>query len=280
MAFLTSRLAVLALFSSIVSAYVYTDPNNDFSCRSSSHPNPVVTLHGLGATYYEDINYLGDWLRTQGFCVFRLTYGAYEGFPFIGGLTPVSDSAAEIASFVRQVQSQTGATKVDLVGHSEGGFQSLFVPKFQGVAPIVERIVAIAPPTHGTTFDNLETLAIALDASAAVNDVLKTLGCFACTDLTIGASAVQALDQGPIVQPGNRVTIITSRTDELVTPPSISFITNEPNVTNQYVQDACPLDPVGHIGEGYDLNVWNMVLNALEDAHGRLFPCSFGSPGK
>lgn len=27
--------------------------HNDFTCKSTSHPNPVVLLHGLGATYYE-----------------------------------------------------------------------------------------------------------------------------------------------------------------------------------------------------------------------------------
>ena len=33
--------------------------NNNFSCvPSAAHPDPVVVLHGLGATYYEDLNYL------------------------------------------------------------------------------------------------------------------------------------------------------------------------------------------------------------------------------
>ena len=39
--------------------------------------------------------------------------------------------------------------------------------------------------------------------------------------------------------------MITSRADELVTPTGTSFV-REPGVVNQYVQDFCPLDPVGH----------------------------------
>jgi hypothetical protein len=30
---------------------------NDFDCRSEANPNPVVLLHGLGATYYEGITW-------------------------------------------------------------------------------------------------------------------------------------------------------------------------------------------------------------------------------
>lgn len=39
-------------------------------------------------------------------------------------------------------------------------------------------------------------------------------------------------------------------------------------------------DPVGHIGEAYDLNTFNLVLNELQDQQDRTFACSFGSPGR
>lgn len=276
-----SLLTVL-LSSPLVLAHVYPDPANDFSCRSANHPNPVVVLHGLGATYYEDTNFLADWLRSQDFCVFRLTYGAYEGFPLLGGLLPVNESAAEIASFVREVHNKTNA-KVDLVGHSEGGFQSLYVPKFEGVAPLIDHVVAIAPPTHGTSFAGLVNLSYALGGNATrelVSVVLNTFGCHSCDDLADGGWAIAKLNDGnPIAQPGNTATVLISRYDELVTPPTTAFI-DEPGVTNIYVQDVCPLDPVGHIGEAYDLNVWNLVLNALEDTPGRRFECTVGAPGK
>ncbi|KAE8552101.1 hypothetical protein EYB25_005995 [Talaromyces marneffei] len=272
--------SILSVFAAtLVSATLIPDPANDYACISVH--NPVITLHGLGATYYEDINYLGDWLKTEGFCVYRATYGAYPDFPLVGGFLPIKESAVEIADFIKEVAANTRSAKIDLVGHSEGAFQSLYVPKFEpGVSKLVQRIVAIAPPTHGTSFAGLITLAQALGVDGSVQEVLDTFGCDACNDLADGGAAVAQLNDGtPIVQPGNDVTVIISKDDELVTPTSTSEI-EEAGVWNVYVQDYCPLDPVGHIGEAYDLNVWNMVKNALTDVTAHNFVCVLGSPGK
>lgn len=253
---------------------------NDFSCTSDS--NPVVLLHGLGATFYEDLNYLQYWLQNEGYCTYSLTYGAYSGFPFVGGLKPINESAAEIATYIKEVVQKTGKSKVDLVGHSEGAFQSLYVPKFEGVSQYIDKIASIAPPTHATTFAGIYELAYLFGnaSRAVVGDVLDAVGCAACDDLGPDGAAVERLNDGtPIVQEGNKVTIIASKYDELVTPPTTSFV-DEDGVTNWWVQDTCPLDPVGHIGEAYDLNVWNLVKNVLDDTPDRKFVCLLGSPGK
>jgi pimeloyl-ACP methyl ester carboxylesterase len=230
--------------------------HNDYSCRSETNPNPVVLLHGLGATYYEDINILESYLQTQGFCTFSLTYGDYPGFPFVGGLKPIKESAVEIADFVKSVKQKTGAAKIDLVGHSEGAFQTLYVTKFGGVKDIVQRVFAIAPPTHGTTFLSLYNVT---DISPAltrpvVDTILKTFGCPACSNLLPNGDAVAELTNGPIAQEGVSYTILTSRNDQLVKPTTTSFV-YEDGVRNLYVQDFCLLDPVGHLGEAYDQNV-------------------------
>lgn len=274
-------LKLAALAAAVSAASVPTFPaHNDFSCRSAAHPNPVVLLHGLGATYYEDIYGLELFLKSKGFCTFSLTYGNPDNFPFVGGLKHVDDSATVIADFIKQVQSTTGASKVDIVGHSEGGFQSLYVPKVKGVSGIVDNIVAIAPPTHGTTFANLYKLAQLLGINNAVGDVLDTFGCPACDDLVTDGTAIKRLNDGtPIKQAGNTITVIASKYDELVTPTTTAFV-NESGVHNMYVQDTCPLDPVGHIGEAVDTNVYNLVLNSLENQVGRKYVCFAGPPGK
>jgi pimeloyl-ACP methyl ester carboxylesterase len=256
--------------------------HNDYSCRSAAHPNPVVLLHGLGATYYEDLNVLEAHLKDQGFCTFSLTYGGYPGFPFVGGLKAIKDSAQEIASFVRGVHDKTGAEKVDMIGHSEGAFQTLYVPKFGGVAPIVGKLVAVAPPTNGTTAGGLYNLAYVLGniSRGLASVVLHAVGCAACDDLgPDGAAVVKLNDGAPIVQPGNTLTVIASRHDELITPTTTSFV-HEDGVANIYVQDVCPQDPVGHIGLAYDMNMWNLVINALQSTPDRKFVCSMGSPGR
>ncbi|OAR05008.1 hypothetical protein LLEC1_02756 [Akanthomyces lecanii] len=256
--------------------------HNDFSCKpSANHPNPVVLLHGLGATYYEDINLLEAFLQSKGYCTFTLTYGAYDGFPLVGGLKPIDESSHQIADLINEVHAKTGAGKVDIVGHSEGGFQVLYVPKFrEGIAALVDHIVAVAPPTHGTTFANFLKLLPLLgrDAREDLGEILEKVGCAACNDITTGGPSIAKLNDGtPIVQPGNKVTVITSEFDELVTPTTTSFV-QEDGVDNIYIQDYCPMDPAGHIGEAYDTNVWNLVLNSLENQVGRKFSCLAGFP--
>lgn len=195
---------------------------------------------------------------------------------------PIKDSAPQIAAYIKEVVRKTGHAQVDLVGHSEGAFQTLYVPKFEGVTHLVDKIAAIAPPTHATTFDGLYKLAYLLGNGSreAVDDVLYAVGCAACDDLGTGGAAVKRLNDGkPIVQPGNSLTVIASKHDELVTPPETSFV-HEHGVNNLWVQDTCKFDPVGHIGEAYDLNVWNLVKNVLDEKPGREFVCVAGSPGR
>ena len=271
--------AVLGAGTPIAQAAATTP--NDPGCRpSAAHPRPVVFLHGLGATKDEDTNVLQGEVAKRGWCTFAVTYGAQPGFPYVGGLRAVADSAQEIAAFTRQVLAETGAAKVDLVGHSEGAFQSLYVTKTQGLADRIGSVVAIAPPTHGTTFAGLYRLAYLFGQPErdAVGAALSAFDCPACSDLGTGGAAVKRLEDGPIAQPGVRYTVLTSRYDELVTPTSTAFV-REPGVSNAYVQDSCPFDPVGHIGEAYDPNVWNLVINALDPANATRFTCLAGSPG-
>ncbi|EME42224.1 hypothetical protein DOTSEDRAFT_54646 [Dothistroma septosporum NZE10] len=281
-------LPILAPASPLVVSYPI--PQNDFTCRSTTHQNPVVFFHGLGATYYEDLNYLQSHLQSQGFCTFSTTYGAYPAFPYIGGLKPIASSALELAAFIAEVQSKAGAIKIDLVcssrirpfpghrtmtykltdpilpqvGHSEGAFLTLYVPKFTNTSSLIDKIIAIAPPTHGTDFDNLYDLAYLFGNASreTVGDVLNTVGCAACDELGPGGTAVTALTTGPIVQSGSSVTILASRYDQLVTPTGTSFV-DEAGVRNLYIQQFCPSDFVGHIGEAYDPNVWDIVRKTL-----------------
>lgn len=246
---------------------------NDFSCRSETHPNPVVALHGLFANAQFDLNFLEAWLRPQGYCTFSLTYGKYPLVP-LGGLESIDKSSMQIAGFIHEVLNKTGAAKVDIVGHSEGALQSLYVPKFRGLAPRVDKVIAIAPPTRGSTVQGIATLAKAL----GLDDLLAAVGCEACKQVLVGSDLVKKLNNGPIAQPGNTVTVIMSRTDEAVTPPEVVSPIHEPGVANIFVQDYCPHDPVGHIGLAVDTNVWHLVRNSLESTIGRKFPCSVGLP--
>jgi triacylglycerol esterase/lipase EstA (alpha/beta hydrolase family) len=253
---------------------------NNWSCTpSAAHPQPVVLLHGLGATYYEDLgNVVAPYLVQAGYCVYGATYGATSVLgPFVGGLGDIADSGRQIGHFIDRVLAATHASKVDLVGHSEGAFMSNWVPKVDGFAPEVERVVAIAPPTHGTTFGGLVTIAQALKILPEVDTLLIHGECLACAEIIDGGSAITTLDHGPIAQPGVSYTIIASKSDELVTPTSTAFV-HEAGVQNVYIQTTCPLDPVGHLGEAYDGDVEQMIVNALDPATATKVACTFGPP--
>lgn len=100
-------------------------PTNNCTCKPNAADKiPLVFLHGLGSTCYEDIHRLELDLKSRGFYTFSFTYGATAQSPYAGGLIPMNESAPGIAAFIQKVQMQTGSSKVDLVGHSEGAFQA------------------------------------------------------------------------------------------------------------------------------------------------------------
>jgi triacylglycerol esterase/lipase EstA (alpha/beta hydrolase family) len=247
------------------------------SSRSETHPNPLVLLHGLGGNGPGNYSYLGPYLAARGYCAFTLTYGQASPAIPVGGTVSIAQSAAEIEAFVDRVRTATGAAKVDLVGHSEGGFQSIYGPKVRGYAAKVGKVVALAPPTHGTTFGGLVSVGAFLGLGPLVDQVLREFGCPACEELIVGGAAVDQLTGGPIAQPGVKYTVIASRFDALVTPHETSFI-REPGVRNEFVQDSCPIDPVGHVGLAFDPTVAQLVANALDPAHASRVVCGFGPP--
>ncbi|KAI1825888.1 Alpha/Beta hydrolase protein [Xylaria intraflava] len=264
--------------SALTSSPLYGAPPNDFSCTSSR--NPVVLLHGLSADREVDLNQLQFELNSRGYCTFSITYGAHPIPNWIGGLTDMAGSAGEIADFIREVKNSTGASKVDIVGHSEGGVQTLYVPLTQaGIADIVEHAVALGPAVYGATYFGFTDLWYigGNTTRALVGALIDLVGCPACEQLAPdGEVTKQFASANPIAQPGNKVTIITSKSDALV--PSNTSIIDEPGVNNVYVQTTCPDDTVGHAGLAWDKSVWRLIINALEETDEEVFPCEQGLP--
>ena len=61
-------------------------------------------------------------------------------------------SAADLASFVNSVRSQTGASKVAIVNHSMGGLVTRWYLEEMGGSQYVSHVASIAGANHGTTF--------------------------------------------------------------------------------------------------------------------------------
>jgi triacylglycerol esterase/lipase EstA (alpha/beta hydrolase family) len=245
---------------------------NNWSCRpSAAHPYPVVLVNGTGEDMADGFSALAPLLADNGYCVFASNFGGTPG-NLLQGTGDITQSAAELASFVTQVLAATGASKVDLVGHSQGGMMPRYYLKFLGGAPKVETLVGLAPSNHGTTLDGLVTLTSEL--ATVLPGISSALGsaCEACAQQIVGSSFLTTLNAGGDTVSGPTYTVIETRNDEIVTPYTSAFLSG-PAVTNIVLQNVCPLDQTDHIGIADDTVALHLVLNALDPAHPQAVPC-------
>lgn len=234
---------------------------NVAGCRTSApHPYPVVLVDGTFANQRDDFGALAPTLANAGYCVYTFAYGA-PASQFVQGVGPVAISARTLATYVQTVLHRTGAKKVDLVGHSQGGLLAEYYAKLLHGAKYVHDLVGLSPSTHGTTLDGLLTLASVFPGA---NGFIGS-GCMACTDQESTSSTIKAVDGKPIAQAGVTYTVIETLNETVVTPVGSAFI-NERGVTNEYVQASCPFDAVDHLDLPYDQVVLQLVQNALDPA--------------
>jgi triacylglycerol esterase/lipase EstA (alpha/beta hydrolase family) len=232
---------------------------NDWSCKpSAAQPRPVVTAHGLFGNGPGNFLAIAPLLAGKGYCVFTPTYGQ-SVLPGIGGTDYVQNSAKEFGGYVDKVLNATGASKVDVVGHSEGGIMPRYYLKNLGGAAKVNHFVALAPPNHGTTMSGIAELAKLFPGAAQL--LIGGL-CKACLQLITDADFIRDLNAGGETQPGVRYTVIVSTTDFLVTPISTSFLSG-PDVRNITIQDEHPGAFIGHIGLAYDPISLSYITAAL-----------------
>jgi triacylglycerol lipase len=278
----TAAVALAALPAAAPAAVPPPPGANNWSCQpSQAHPHPVVLLHGLGANMAENWFRLSPLLAGKGYCVFALTYGALPGEDFVGGLKPMEESAAEIGAFVDRVRAATGASEVDIVGHSEGTVVPRYYFKFLGGAEKVDHFVALTPLYDGTTLFGLSNLIRAAEQLVpALTGVIEggvDQVCGSCRQFLPGSDFLERLNAGGKTVPGVTYTNIVTRYDEAVVPYT-SGIVQAPNATNIVLQDDCALDFADHIAVAFDPVAADHVFNALDPEHARPARCTVVLP--
>ncbi|HEU5356314.1 MAG TPA: alpha/beta fold hydrolase [Actinocrinis sp.] len=251
---------------------------NDGTCRpSAAHPYPVVLVNGTLENM--NVNWQGaaPLLKNNGYCVFTFNYGGPSQDSPVQSVGPIEDGAAELASFVTSVLNITGAAKVDLVGHSQGGMMPRYYIKYLGGAAKVDKLVGLAPSNNGTTLDELTTLGTLFGVLEPINQYLSG-PCQACVEQEAGSAFLTALNAGGETAPGVTYTVITTNKDEVVTPYTSAYLPAAPNVTNILVQNQCILDNTDHTEIAYDPIALADVLNALDPAHPQPVPCEIVNP--
>jgi len=274
----SSAQADLPVIYNGVYGYAHTSPTasppgaNDWSCKPSAvHPRPVVLVHGTFADMSNSWQAISPLLKNNGYCVFALNYGSYDGSGAIGvyGVGDIAASAGELNAFVDEVRAATGAAEVDLVGHSQGGMMPRYYLKNLGGAAEVHTLVGLSPSNHGTTLDGLFVLSNFFPGANQFTGAL----CPACEQQRAGSAFITALNSGGETVPGVDYTVIQTRFDQVVTPYTSAFLSGS-SVHNVLLQNQCILDLGDHLSMPYDHIAAADVLTALDPLHPRGFLCT------
>ena len=245
---------------------------DNWSCRpSAAHPDPVILVHGTLANMDDNWQAASPLLADSGYCVYAFNYGGATPTSLIQGTGDIAASAAQLAAFVDMVLASTGAAKVDLVGHSQGGMMPRYYIDDLGGAAKVDDLVALASSNYGTTLDGLTKLVTLLGVAGQVSGTLSSV-CAACVEQEQGSAFLAGLNAVPTVA-GVRYTVIETADDEVVTPYRNAFLPAAANVTNITVQHQCALDGSDHLEIAADPVALADMLNALDPAAPVTVPC-------
>lgn len=247
---------------------------NDWSCTpSAEHPHPVLLSNATLLNSYADWAGFAKRLAEAGYCVFSTNAGGSEGSP-IQTVGPVAGTASKLAEFGDKVLAATGASKLDVVGHSQGGMNPRYWIKYLGGASKIGKLIGLAPSNHGTELFGLLSLVHRIPPTRD----LVGLPFPSFNDQTRGSKFITELNAGGETVPGIDYTVIETRNDEVVTPYRSAFLKRAPNVHNVLLQDVCAQDQADHIGLSYDPIAQRLAMNALDPGHAKQPDCRFVPP--
>ena len=107
---------------------------------------PILLVHGVFFRDSEQFNYWGRipaTLETNGATVFYGNHQSADAF---------RDSAAELASRIREIVAETGCEKVNVIAHSKGGMDIRAALAYEGIAPLVASVTTVNTPHRGCEF--------------------------------------------------------------------------------------------------------------------------------
>lgn len=270
----------------------YAPPGSgNTSCVVGEGQYPVVLVPGTVEDAYSNWAYYSQKLTDQGLCVYTFNHNpmsffgqsevlgiSLEAWPFAGD---IKDSAAALSQVVDYVLQITGASKVDLVGHSQGGgaLPSWYIKKLGG-APKVNKMVALAGDYKGTNPVGLGALLTEVGLGTVADTILnESINAEGLTQQLTGSDFMKELNDGdgPGVA-GVRYTNIATMYDEILIPFTNTWFTQDGvDVNNIKIQDYCALDFTDHIGFAYDPIAYQIVENVLLDKNDKI-KCTYVPP--
>ncbi|MBB4686146.1 esterase/lipase family protein [Amycolatopsis jiangsuensis] len=265
---------VAAAIYSVAQPTIAPPGANDWDCTpSEDHPNPVLLSNGTTANAYENWANLSQLLADEGYCVFAGNFGGSPG-SVLQTVGPVAGTASQLATFGDKVLEATGASKLDVVGHSQGGMNPRYWIKNLGGASKIDKLIGLSPSNYGTSLFGLLS---AIQAIPPARDVVGA-ACPSCNEQSTGSEFITDLNAGGDTVPDVDYTVIQTKYDEVVTPYTNAYLKPASNVKNILLQDICSQDFTDHLGIPYDPIAQREVLNALDPQNAVTPKCVYVPP--
>ncbi|WPB77836.1 alpha/beta fold hydrolase [Archangium violaceum] len=229
--------------------------------------NPVIIV---GGTMASEIIYwiLEARLRADGYTV------EFFELPELG-LIDIHKGAQQLSYKVADVLLRTGAPKVNLIGHSQGGITARTYVRDFGPNSI-ESLITLGSPHQGVNIEKgslLELLATVLFNCAATPQPEV------CHQLVHGSTLINEINQRPAGDPIYYTSLLTTN-DIFVTPYTFGLMDNcdRTNAAGQALKcnvlvqapEQCPTNLVDHVGLASNGVVYSGIRQALEHKPVRL----------
>jgi triacylglycerol lipase len=231
-------LAVLGVGAAVLVRSLGSEPVDQ------GRPGPVLLVAGYGGRV-ASLDPLVQSLRALG----RTTIVVQ---PVGGNTGDLQLEAEHLGRVVEQVQRDTGAPSVDVVGYSAGGVIARLWVKEYGGAASARRVLTLGSPHHGTS---QATLGLELAGGCAA----------ACEQLVPTSDLLRRLNAGDETPDGPLWATVRTNVDQVVTPVDSAALVGALNVI---IQERCPGSTAAH----GDLPADPVVEEALSTVLGAGYP--------
>ena len=237
---------------------------NNWSCKpSAAHPMPVILVHGTFADMSDSWQALSPLLYDNGYCVFALNYGSYNGSGSLGvyATGDIAQSAEQLSTLREQGpgrdRRQEGRPRRSLAGRHDAALLHQ-VPRRGLEGEHARRASRRRTTARRSTACSRSRATSRVAARSRAPTVRRA------RSRRRDRRFITNLNAGGETAPGVNYTVIESDNDEVVTPYTSAFLAPAPNVTNILLQSQCSLDQGEHLSMPYDHIADADVLTALD----------------
>ncbi|MDX1669910.1 MAG: alpha/beta fold hydrolase, partial [Limnobacter sp.] len=184
--------------SVVFSKEEHPEGTNIPGCSPAPGRSHVVLVHGTFSSTVLSFSAMAPRLANSGYCVHALNYGAREEDDWFKATGPIEQSAESVGQFIDEVLLKTGADRVDLIGHSQGGLLGFYLIKHKGYDNKIRHFLAMAPSVAGTTL-------------AGDPDNAEERYCVACVEQNPESPIIKKLQDGPLTLPSVKYTVLATK---------------------------------------------------------------------